>query len=78
MLVYFRCSPGAEIIYGVHAHNKQTLIDMIDNHEFDNLFKRIPVNPGDFYYVPAGTVHAIGSGILIFETTIIRYDIPYL
>ena len=41
-------APGAEIIYGVHAHNKQTLIDMIDNHEFDSLFKRIPVKPGDF------------------------------
>ena len=52
---------------------------MIDNHEFDSLFKRIPVKPGDFYYVPAGTVHAIGSGILILETQIIiRYDIPYL
>ncbi len=54
-------APGAEIIYGVHAHNKQTLTDMIDNHEFDSLFKRIPVKSGDFYYVPAGTVHAIGS-----------------
>ena len=41
---------------------------MIDNHEFDSLFKRIPVKSGDFYYVPAGTVHAIGSGILILET----------
>ncbi len=76
MLVYFRCSPGAEIIYGVHAHNKQTLIDMIDNHEFD-IFKRIPVKPGDFYYVPAGTVHAIGTCIFR-DTTILRYDIPYL
>ncbi|MBE2156603.1 mannose-6-phosphate isomerase, class I [Staphylococcus argenteus] len=60
--------PDAEIIYGVHAQTKDELIEMIDNHEFDRLFKRIPVKPGDFYYVPAGTVHAIGSGILILET----------
>ena len=34
---------------------------MIDHHEFDYLFKHVPVKPGDFFYVPAGTVHAIGS-----------------
>ena len=34
---------------------------MIDHHQFDYLFKHVPVKPGDFFYVPAGTVHAIGS-----------------
>lgn len=26
-----------------------------------------PVKPGDFYYVPAGTIHAIGAGITLLE-----------
>ena len=26
-----------------------------------------PVKPGDFYYVPAGTIHAIGGGITLVE-----------
>jgi mannose-6-phosphate isomerase len=26
-----------------------------------------PVSPGDFFYVPAGTVHAIGAGIMLLE-----------
>jgi mannose-6-phosphate isomerase len=26
-----------------------------------------PVKPGDFFYVPAGTVHAIGAGIALIE-----------
>lgn len=26
-----------------------------------------PVTPGDFFYVPAGTVHAIGAGIMLLE-----------
>lgn len=60
--------PGAEIIYGVNATSKNELEHMIDHHEFDYLFKHVPVKPGDFFYVPAGTVHAIGSGILILET----------
>ena len=57
--------PGAEIIYGVNA-TKNELEHMIDHHQFDYLFKHVPVKPG--FYVPAGTVHAIGSGILILET----------
>lgn len=58
----------AEIIYGVNVQSKQELIKLIDNKEFDNLFNKVKVKPGDFYYVPAGTVHAIGDGILILET----------
>lgn len=26
-----------------------------------------PVRPGDFYYIPAGTIHAIGGGITLVE-----------
>lgn len=28
----------------------------------------MPVEAGDFFYVPAGTVHGIGEGIMILET----------
>lgn len=33
----------------------------------DTLLKWHPVKPGDFFYVPAGTVHAIGAGLSILE-----------
>jgi len=58
----------AEIIYGVHAKDQEELDEMIDHQQFDALFNRVKVKPGDFFYVPAGTVHAIGEGILILET----------
>lgn len=58
----------AEIIYGVNAQNQNELNQMIDNKQFDALFKSVKVQAGDFFYVPAGTVHAIGEGILILET----------
>jgi len=59
---------GAEIIYGVHADNQIELAQKIDARDFDTLFKHVPVKAGDFFYVPAGTVHAIGAGITILET----------
>ncbi|MBI5974863.1 mannose-6-phosphate isomerase, class I [Staphylococcus canis] len=59
---------GAEIIYGVNADNQDDLNTMIDRQQFGDLFQKVKVKPGDFFYVPAGTVHAIGEGILILET----------
>ncbi|MEB5791075.1 mannose-6-phosphate isomerase, class I [Mammaliicoccus sciuri] len=58
----------AEIIYGTYANTKQQLEEFIQNEDWDHLFKRVKVEKGDFFYVPSGTVHAIGSGIMILET----------
>lgn len=60
--------PGAEIIYGTHAKTKDELEKLLDERRFDALFKRVPVQSGDFFFVPAGTVHGIGEGIMILET----------
>ncbi|NPC92957.1 mannose-6-phosphate isomerase, class I [Bacillus sp. WMMC1349] len=62
------CQENAEIIYGHHAKTKEELISMIESKQWDQLFRRVKVKPGDFFYVPSGTVHAIGEGILILET----------
>ena len=62
------CDENAEIIYGHHAKDQQTLKYMIQNESWHQLFKTIKVKAGDFYYVPSGTVHAIGKGIRILET----------
>lgn len=59
---------NAEIIYGVNTNDNEELNRLIDEGAFESLFKRVKVKPGEFYYVPAGTVHAIGEGIQILET----------
>ncbi|MCY7788049.1 mannose-6-phosphate isomerase, class I [Bacillus inaquosorum] len=62
------CEKDAEIIYGHYAKTKEELISMIELGEWDELLRRVKVKPGDFFYVPSGTVHAIGKGILVLET----------
>ncbi|MBL3648849.1 mannose-6-phosphate isomerase, class I [Bacillus sp. RHFS10] len=62
------CEKDAEIIYGHNAKTKEELISMIEVGEWDELLRRVKVKPGDFFYVPSGTVHAIGKGILVLET----------
>ncbi|EMF0050879.1 mannose-6-phosphate isomerase, class I [Enterococcus hirae] len=60
--------PGAEIIYGHHAKTREELAEMIQEGRWDGLLKKVPVKKGDFFYVPSGTIHAIGKGIMILET----------
>lgn len=59
---------GSEIIYGHHAQTTDELEEMINQGDWDTLLRRIPVKAGDFFYVPSGTIHAIGAGIVILET----------
>lgn len=60
--------PGAEIIYGHHAKTREELAEMFQDSRWDDLLKKVPVKKGDFFYVPSGTIHAIGKGIMILET----------
>lgn len=62
------CEEGAEIIYGHTAKTREELATMIHEGKWDELLTKVPVKSGDFFFVPSGTVHAIGAGIVILET----------
>ncbi|SES14353.1 mannose-6-phosphate isomerase [Gracilibacillus ureilyticus] len=59
---------GSELIIGHHAQTKEELEALIDDGKWDELLRKVPVKAGDFVYVPSGTIHAIGKGIVILET----------
>lgn len=58
----------AEIVLGHHARTREELERMMENGEWDDLLQRVKAKAGDFIYVPSGTIHAIGKGIVILET----------
>ncbi|MFD2210787.1 mannose-6-phosphate isomerase, class I [Virgibacillus halophilus] len=60
--------PGAELVLGHCAKTREELAAMMDNGKWGKLLQRVPVKAGDFYYVPSGTIHAIGKGTVILET----------
>jgi mannose-6-phosphate isomerase len=63
-----RATPGAEVIYGFAAPaSREATADAIAAGTLDQLLQRVPVAAGDTIFVPAGTVHAINAGILLFE-----------
>ncbi|MBO5952697.1 MAG: class I mannose-6-phosphate isomerase [Oscillospiraceae bacterium] len=60
--------PGAQLIYGFNREvSKQELEDRIRNNTLDEVVNYVPVHKGDVFFIPAGTLHAIGAGILIAE-----------
>ena len=58
---------GAELILGQTARSREEAAKMIDDKNFAGLLRRVPVRPGDFISIPAGTVHAITGGITLLE-----------
>lgn len=59
---------NSEIIYGHNALSKEEFIQKVESGKWDELLRRVKVKKGDFFYVPNGTIHAIGKGIVILET----------
>ncbi len=60
--------PGAEIILGHNAQSKEEFIQKVEDGKWDELLRKVSVKQGDFFFVPSGTIHAIGEGIVILET----------
>ena len=62
------CEPGAFIYLGFKRRiSQQEYIEALEAGRLADLLERYDVRRGDAYYIPAGTVHAIGGGILIAE-----------
>ena len=57
-----------KMVMGHHAKTKDEFVKAIENDDYDNLLNSFKIKAGDFFYVPSGTMHAIGPGILILET----------
>ncbi|PFZ77571.1 mannose-6-phosphate isomerase, class I [Bacillus toyonensis] len=62
------CKEDAEMIYGHSAQTKEEFKKMIDEGKWNRLLRRIPIKPGDFFYVPSGTIHALCEGTVVLET----------
>jgi mannose-6-phosphate isomerase len=61
-------APDAHVLWGFRedVNAEQVRAAVLDG-SLPGLMNRVPVAPGAVIYNPAGTVHAIGEGILLFE-----------
>ena len=58
----------AKIVYGLkEGATKQQLASAIEQNALEPHLNFVNVHKGDFIYIPAGTVHAIGGGLRLLE-----------
>jgi mannose-6-phosphate isomerase len=63
-----KAEPGATIVHGFkQLTNREEVEVAIHDVTLDQLLHEETVQAGDVIFVPAGTVHAIGGGILLYE-----------
>ena len=61
-------TPGATIVHGFKtATSQEEVRQAIQDLTLEDLLHEVPVSTGDIIFVPAGTVHAIGKGVLLYE-----------
>lgn len=62
------CKDDASLIYGFKNRiSKDEFCERIKNETLLEVCNDVPVHKGDVFFIPSGTLHAIGSGIVIAE-----------
>lgn len=62
------CDEGAQLIYGLNKSiTKEEFARRIKDNTLTQVCNYVPVKKGDVFFISAGTLHAIGKGILIAE-----------
>jgi len=60
--------PDAKIIYGLKDQvTKEQLREAIEQERIMDTLQEVSVKAGDAFYIPAGTVHALCSGVVVAE-----------
>lgn len=61
-------APDAKIVYGIkEGYSTEVLAKAITENNLESYLEFVNVKKGDFIYIPAGTVHAIGAGLRLME-----------
>ena len=62
-------APDAKLVYGIkEGYSNEVLAKAITDNDLEQYLEFVNEKPGDFVYIPAGTVHAIGGGLRLMET----------
>ncbi len=60
--------PDAKIVYGIkEGYSDEVLSAAIKENKLEEYLEFVKVSKGDFIFIPAGTVHAIGAGLRLLE-----------
>lgn len=64
---FIEAKEGANIVYGHNAKDKEELENYVKEDKWDDLIRHLDVHPDDFVYLPAGLLHALKKGSIVYE-----------
>ena len=68
MWYILRSLPGASLYCGFSRPvTRKEVEQRIREGSLTEVLRSVPAEPGDVFYIPAGTIHAVGAGIVLAE-----------
>ena len=63
------CKPGAALYVGFKntAITREEYLQALNEDRLPEIMNRVEVKPGDVFFIPAGTIHALGKGCEVVE-----------
>ena len=61
-------APGASLYVGFHSGvTREKYLQAVAGGRLPELLNRVEAKKGDIFFIPAGTVHALGAGLKVYE-----------
>lgn len=68
MWVVLDAQPGSSLYYGFSREvSLEEFSRRVSDGTLTEVLEKVPVKPGDVFFIPSGTLHAIGAGLVIAE-----------
>ncbi len=64
---FLEANEGASIVYGQQTENPSQLRQRIAQDRWQDIIELLPVHQNDFVYLPAGILHALKKGCIVYE-----------
>ncbi|MHB8146567.1 MAG: type I phosphomannose isomerase catalytic subunit [Vulcanimicrobiaceae bacterium] len=65
----FSAEPDSELVLGWTRDTSRAEYERrVADGSLGDILRHVPVKAGDTFYLPSGTLHAVGKGIILFET----------
>jgi len=66
--IVMAAEPGSKIYAGLKTHvDRETFVQAIADNRIEETLHCFEPKPGDCVFIPAGTIHALGAGLLVAE-----------
>ncbi len=64
---FIESKPNSSIVYGHNAADLQEMTEYVAKGKWNELIRVLPVTTDDFVYLPAGLLHAMKKGSIVYE-----------